>query len=465
MQLTFWGAAREVTGSKHVLTVSGQKYLLDCGLYQGRTGAELRKKNRDFLIPPQDIKGIFLSHAHIDHSGLLPYFVKNGFAGSIHTSPATRDLCNFMLLDSAHIQETDYEYALKRNILEETQYGGPIYGTSDIPAVAERFVTYNYNHPQQIQPGLTLRLQDAGHVLGSALIQLDIEENNQKKRLIYTGDLGRKGLPILRDPTYVDQADYVIIESTYGDRLHDPVKDMKDDVEKAINETHARGGKIIIPAFSLERTQEVIYLLHLLEDEQKIPDIPVFVDSPLSNNLTQVFQMHPEGYDVETYEAFLKHQDNPFGFSKLKYVTATADSKALNDYQGTCIIISSSGMCEAGRIKHHLANNIDNPSNMVLIIGYQAEGTLGRRLVEKEKTVKIFGITHAVKAEVRVLNSFSAHADKNDILDWLSHIRGLQKIFLVHGEEKQMEALKGHIQAQLKTPEIYTPARGESFEL
>ncbi len=465
MKLTFWGAAREVTGSKHLLEVNSAKYMLDCGLHQGHKTEELEKKNREFLVPPSEIKDIILSHAHIDHSGLLPYFVKNGFKGHIYTTPATRDLCNFMLLDSAHIQEVDYQYAVNHNIVEETKFGGPLYTTNDIHPMAERFMIFNYRHEHKLDENVSITFHDAGHVLGSALTEIKVHEKNAEKTILYTGDLGRKGLPILRDPTYITKANYVIIESTYGDRTHDPVADMKDDVMAAVNDAVKRGGKIIIPAFSLERTQEVIYLLHQLEDDKLIPDIPIFVDSPLSYNLTQVFQMHPEGYDLETYQAFLIHQDNPFGFSKLTYVQSVEESKALNDFDGPCIIIASSGMCEAGRIRHHIANNIDNAKNMLLIIGYQAEGSLGRHLVEHAKSVRLFGRELQVRAEIRVLNSFSAHADKNDIMDWLSHVEGLEKVFLVHGEPKQMDTLKEHILAELKVPEVFTPATGESFEV
>jgi metallo-beta-lactamase family protein len=328
----------------------------------------------------------------------------------------------------------------------------------------ERFVTFNYQREHVIDSNISITFYDAGHVLGSAIIEIQVFEQNTKKILLFSGDLGRKGLPILRDPTYVEKADFVMIESTYGDRLHDPVENMQGDVEQAVNDTVQRGGKIIIPAFSLERTQEIIYLLHLLGDAHRIPEIPIYVDSPLSLNLTQVFQMHPESYDMETYQAFLMHQDNPFGFGKLKFIRSTEESKALNGIEESCIIISSSGMCEAGRIRHHIANNIANPNNTILIIGYQADGTLGRQLVDHVLSVRIFGLDHPVKAEVRVLNSFSAHADKGDIMDWLSHVRGIQKVFLVHGEDDQMIALKEHIQQDLHIENIYMPSRGETIE-
>jgi len=465
MKITFWGAAREVTGSKHLLEVNGTKYLLDCGMFHGHKSEELEKKNRDFLVPPSDIKEIILSHAHIDHSGLLPYFVSNGFRGHIYTTPATADLCSYMLLDSAHIQELDHSYADRHEIHNEKVYGTPLYTTTDIPAVMERFVTFNYQHEHKIDDNISVTFYDAGHVLGSAIVEIHVFENNTQTTLLFSGDLGRKGLPILRDPTYVEKADFVVVESTYGDRLHDPVKNMQGDVEQAVNDTFKRGGKIIIPAFSLERTQEIIYLLHLLEDEGKISNIPIYVDSPLSLNLTQVFQMHPESYNMETYQVFLMHQDNPFGFGKLKFVRSTEESKALNSIQEPCIIISSSGMCEAGRIRHHIANNIENPNNTILIIGYQAEGTLGRQLVDNAKSVHIFGIDHPVRAEIRVLHSFSAHADKADIMDWLSHIKGVQKLFLVHGEDDQMIPLKEHIQQELHIDNIYIPSRGDGIEL
>lgn len=465
MKVKFWGAAKEVTGSKHILEVNGSHYLLDCGMFQGHRTTDLDQKNRAFLLPPSDINAIILSHAHIDHSGLLPYFVSNGFGGHIYATPATQDLCSHMLLDSAHIQEMDHLYAQKHHLTEEGDYSFPLYTTNDIPPVVERFISYNYNHEHKIDENLSLTFMDAGHVLGSGIVVLTVREGGKEKRLVFSGDLGRKGLPILRDPTYVSQADYVILESTYGDRVHDPVSSMQDDVEKAVNDSYQRGGKIIVPAFSLERTQEMIYLLHLLEDEHRIPDIPIFVDSPLSFNLTQVYQMHPESYDLETYQAFLMHQDNPFGFGKLKFVRSTEESKQLNYYNGSCIIISASGMCEAGRIRHHIANNIEDDRAMILIIGYQAEGTLGKKLVEKDPHIRIFGVDHPVKAEVRVLNSFSSHADKNDLLDWISHVQGVQKVFLVHGEEVQMNPFKEHIVQECPSSEVNIPSIGEEYEL
>lgn len=466
MKLQFWGAAREVTGSKHILKVNGSQYLLDCGLCQGGKGPELDKKNRDFLIEPKDIRGIFLSHAHIDHSGLIPYFVANGFQGEIHTTAATRDLCSYMLADSAHIQELDYEYGVKKG--DSAEMTKPLYTTKDIPATMDRFVSYNYRHAHRIDENIELDLWDAGHVLGSAIVELNVTEGAAKKKIVFTGDLGRKGLPILRDPTTLSEADVVIIESTYGNRKHDPIKSMKVDVLQAVNDIIARRGKLVIPAFSLERTQEVIYLLHELYDEKAIPDLPIYVDSPLSMNLTQAFRMHPESYDEATYQQFLQHQDSPFNFGHLKFVSSTEESKALNDVAAPCIIISSSGMCEAGRIRHHIANNIDDERNMILIIGYQAEGTLGRRLVENKKNpnfeVKIFGQVHHGRAEIRVLNSFSAHADKDDIMDWLSNFKSKPEVFLVHGEADQMEPLKAAIEAKHGWT-VHMPQRGEEFEI
>lgn len=466
MKLQFWGAAREVTGSKHILKVNGSNYLLDCGLCQGGKGPELDQKNRDFLIQPKDIRGIFLSHAHIDHSGLIPYFVANGFEGEVHTTAATRDLCSYMLSDSAHIQELDYEYGVKKG--DTAEMAKPLYTTKDIPATMDRFVSYNYRHSHRIDENIDLDLWDAGHVLGSALVELDVKEGSSKKTIVFTGDLGRKGLPILRDPTVREEADVVIIESTYGNRTHDPIKSMKSDMLRAVNDIVERRGKLIIPAFSLERTQEVIYLLHALYDEKAIPDIPIYVDSPLSMNLTQVFRMHPEAYDEATYQQFLQHQDSPFNFGSLKFVSSTEESKALNDVAAPCIIISSSGMCEAGRIRHHIANNIENERNIVLFIGYQAEGTLGRRLVENKKNpnfeVKIFGQVHRARAEIRVLNSFSAHADKDDIMDWLGNFKSKPQVFLVHGEAPQMEPLKAAIEAKYGLT-VHMPQRGEEFEI
>ena len=464
MKLSFWGAAQEVTGSKHLLEVNGKRYLFDCGLFQGYS-KDVQKKNREFLIPPSDIDELILSHAHIDHIGLLPYFVKSGFKGSVHATAATKDLCAVMLRDSAHIQELDFQYAKKKDLKDEHPYCEPLYSQDDIPDTMSRFVACNYGHEYQIDENVTIMFHDAGHVLGSAIVEIYITENGKQKKLLFSGDLGRKGLPILRDPTYIDNADYVIMESTYGSRLHGPMENMKPDVEKAINDAYKRGGKILIPAFSLERTQEMIYLLHELYDAKKIPNLPIFVDSPLSFNVTQVFKMHPEAYDKQTYETFLDNQDNPFTFGKMKFTQSVEESKALNKYEGSCIIMAASGMADAGRIRHHIANNIENEKTMIMIIGYQGEGTLGRRLVDGHTSVKIFGTEYPVNAEVRVLNSFSAHADRDEILDWFSHVKGVERIFLVHGEPKEMLPLQGNIKREFGIDLVHTPAPGKTFDL
>jgi len=452
MKITFWGAAKEVTGSKHVLEVNRSKYLLDCGMFQGGSREMVNKKNKELIFDPKDFEAILISHAHIDHTGLLPYFVKNGFSNKIFATEATYDLCSHMLLDSAHISELEN--------------GANLYSQSDIPTVLDLFQTVEYEKKIKIDNNISVIYHDAGHVLGSAILEIFITENNEEKILIFTGDLGRKDLPILRDPTYLKKADFVITESTYGDRDHDSVDNMSKSLEDVINRVYERNGKIIIPSFSLERTQEIIYLLHLLTDENKIPDIPIFVDSPLTFNLTRVFQKHPECFDQETFDTFLQHKLNPFGFGKLRFVQSVGESKSLNNIKNTCIIISASGMCEGGRIMHHLYNNVEKKENMILFVGFQAQGTLGRKLLERHKSIKLLRAELKVNAEIKILNSFSAHADKEEIINWLSKIEKIEKLFLVHGEEKQLAALKNHIREKdLNVKEIFIPEKGEEYIL
>lgn len=465
MKLTFWGAAQEVTGSKHLLHVGDKTYLIDCGLYQGGDKEFIQHKNREFLFPVEKIDGMIITHAHIDHIGLLPYFVKNGYNGPIYATPATRDLVAVMLQDSARIQEMDYEYAVAKNLTDETQYCAPLYSLLDVPATMKLFQTVHYGTEFRLGENVRCIFSDAGHVLGSACVEVFVTENGKETKILFSGDLGRKNLPILRDPTLFDKADYVVIESTYGSKLHASTAFMKPDIEKAVNDVVRRGGRIIIPAFSLERTQEMLYMLHELYNEKKIPNIPIFVDSPLSYNVTKVFNDHPESYDKETYGYFVNQKENPFSFGKLKFTQGTEESKALNYLKEPCIILAASGMADAGRVRHHIAHGIGDPKNMILIIGYQAEGTLGRRLVEKEKHIKVLGKWLSVEAEIRVLNSFSAHAGQDELLEWILHMKGVQKLFLVHGERTVMDIFEQHILQNAAIPQIFMPKRGEMFDL
>jgi metallo-beta-lactamase family protein len=470
LKLTFWGAAQTVTGSMHQLTVAGREYLLDCGMFQGKR-QESRQRNCCPPIPPASLDAIFLSHAHIDHCGVLPVFVKDGFTGPIYTSPATADLCDPMLADSGFLQEKDAEYLNRRfwkrkALLGDGEKDGevlPIYTAEDAARVQPLFSKVLLHTPTAVSDSVEYETFEAGHLLGSTSILLNLRENGNSVRLVFSGDVGRPDLPIIQDPEACPPCDYLILESTYGDRLHKDMHQVEDKLEKIIRRTAARGGKIIVPAFAVGRTQQLILLLHELADKMAIPDIPVFVDSPLAIKATRVHQAHSEVYDIET----MKHLDgghNPFTFGRVHYVEKAEDSKALNDLRGPMIIIASSGMAEAGRILHHLKNNIGSPRNTVLITGFQAQNTLGRRILEGEQDVRIFGEPHRVRAEVAKLNELSGHADQSGLLKWIEPVaRGIKKIFLVHGELPVQQTLARVITERFGT-EVAIPARGDKFE-
>lgn len=472
MKIQFIGAAREVTGSKHLLTINGKKILLDCGMFQGKR-REAYLKNLSFPFHPNEIDAVILSHAHIDHSGSLPTLVKQGFTGPIFTTFATRDLCNYMLLDSAFVQEKDSEYLnerfRKKGIPPSPtgeQVMEPMYSAQDVKKTLGQFYAVGYERAFVVTEGVVCSFYDAGHILGSSLVHLIIYDKQKDKRFTFafTGDLGRKGLPLLRDPQILPETNYLITESTYGNRFHKNIANVGEDLATIINKTAERGGKIIIPAFALERTQEIVYHLNLLWQEKKIPEIPIYVDSPLSGNLTEVFVNHPECFDEETYEEFLKERKNPFGFGKLNYITSVEESKTLNEKKGPMIIISASGMCEFGRVVHHLRNNIEDPKTSILIVGFQAKNTLGRKILEKQPVVNILGEPYKLKAEVYVMDAFSAHADQKDLIDYLSQVQGLKKIFLVHGEEEQGTTFQNLLKEK-GYPETYFPASLDEFEL
>ncbi len=467
------GAAQEVTGSKHILEVDGRAFMIDCGAFQGKRN-EADKKNRNFEVPVDKIESVIVTHGHYDHCGLLPLLPKNGFKGNIFATPATRDLANLIMMDSARIQARDAEYLRKQAAKKGEKFNWqPLFTESDVVNVANQIVTLSYNREMYIAPNMRLEFFDAGHILGSAYAYITItgqktgnqEPTNQEKdkrlwnklfhgrrqnttatleskdqdevRIIYTGDLGRNNKPIIRNPdTKIPAPDYIVLESTYGDRRHEDSQIAMDELVTIVRKAVKQKGKIIIPAFAIERTQELVYYFHLLVDQKKIPEIPIYVDSPMATNATGIFQVHPECYDKETHEAFLKHHKNPFGFNALSFVQSVEESKALNEKEGPMIIISADGMCEAGRVLHHLANNISNPANQVLLVGYMAENTLGRRLKNGEKEVRIMGDWYNVKAEIQQINAFSAHADYQECLDWLHAIdtSRLKHIYLVHGE-------------------------------
>lgn len=464
MRLTFWGAAQTVTGSMHVLELAGRRVLLDCGLFQGRR-AEANRLNREFPAAPESIDAVLLSHAHIDHSGLLPKLYADGFRGSVYATHATLDLCAAMLADSAHIQEKDVEWVNRR----ERRRGGdriePLYSRLDAEAVMEQFVGVDYRESFSPFDGLDVEYRDAGHILGSASMTLTIREHGRVKKLGFTGDVGRAHRPILRDPEQMPDCDWLICESTYGGRVHEPTEQAKDHLARVVGETAARGGKVIIPAFAVGRTQEIVYRLDELASEGRLPPIPVYVDSPLAVNVTEIFRAHPECYD-EDLRGYLANDPSPFGFARLTYIRDAEESKKLNSSRLPMVILSASGMCEAGRILHHLRNNVADPRNTILIVGYCAPHTLGRRIVEREREVRIFGEPHPLRAHVEVMNAYSAHADQPELVEFVGRLDPdrLERIFLVHGEPAGQLPLADALVAAGYTRPV-APSRGESLEL
>jgi metallo-beta-lactamase family protein len=466
MEIQFLGAAQTVTGSQHLLSVDGSRILLECGLFQGKR-REAFERNRNLPFDATSIDALVLSHAHIDHSGNIPNLVRNGFRGAIYSTFATRDLCSAMLRDSAYIQEQDVAYANKKRARTGQPPLEPIYTYDDAIASLEHFVSVGYDRTVPIAPGVRCTFLDAGHILGSALVFLEIEEPGRKLvRLLFSGDLGRDDMPILRDPVLAPEADVLIIESTYGDRLHEPHEEAEQKLHRLIGETCAGGGKVVIPAFSVGRTQEIVYSLHRLANAGLLPDVPIFVDSPLAVNVTEVFRLHPECYDKEVRE-FMNHDhhSDPFGFERLRYIRSVEASKELNALQGPAVIISASGMCEAGRVQHHLKHTITDSRNTVLIVSWQAPYTLGRRLVEQQPTVKIFGEEFPLRARVEAINGYSAHADRNGLLGWAKPIaHGLRHTFVVHGDPAPAATLADGLR-QLGARHVVVPGQGDVFRI
>ncbi len=463
MKIEFQGAARTVTGSMHVLHINGSRILLDCGLFQGRR-AEANERNRKFPFDPRSINAIVLSHAHIDHSGNLPGLVKQGYAGPIYCTLATKDLCRIMLADSGHIQEKDTEFLNKKQKNHEPPIE-PLYTVEDAQKALTLFTSLPYEKEFSVLPNLTAKFSDAGHILGSASIRLTIKDNGVTKTLGFTGDIGRWNMPIIRDPAFMGNVETLISESTYGGKLHDPPEDMPKQLGADLARVIGRGGKIIVPAFSVGRTQDIIYAIFQLFSKGNLPKIPIYVDSPLAVNATEIFRNHSECFDEEMFRYLNNHQD-PFGLNQVHYVHSVDESKKLNDRKESCMIIAASGMCEAGRILHHLANTIEDARNAVLVVGYQADHTLGKRLVDQEEEVKILGTIYKRKAEVIVHNSFSAHADGNELLKYAGQFdrKQLGQIFLVHGEyERQLDLHKGLLGQGSSRVEI--PSRGQTFDV
>jgi metallo-beta-lactamase family protein len=467
IELEFIGGARTVTGSKHVLRTSRTTILLECGLFQGPR-RESMERNRELSVPVDEIQAVVLSHAHIDHSGALPLLHKHGYDGPVYTTPATRDLMVPMLEDAAMIQESDARFI--QRLIEKDHADiepvEPLFSKADVIGLLEQVITLPYHRSHTIAPGIQLTFLDAGHVLGSAVVVLDIEDEGERKRFVFTGDLGRRRLPILRDPQIPEGADYLMMESTYGDRMHDPVELLADSLLAVVKRTVDRKGKLIIPSFALERAQEIIYVLKQLQAEKRLPKIPVYVDSPLTVRLTDVFKLHPDCYDGEA-ATHLWNGNSPFEFEGLTYVSDVEGSKAIDAEPGPSIIIAASGMCEAGRVLHHLRAFIGSPKNTVLIVGFQAPHTLGRRLVEKRTEVKIFGIMHRREAEVVVLNGFSAHADQAGLVEFAGAVRDkgrLARTILVHGEPSAQAALTAKLSEQ-GISSIVSPGPGERLRL
>lgn len=469
MKVKFCGAAREVTGSAHLVILdNGFKILLDCGLYQGRD-EDMKDFNEKWFFDPAEVDCLVLSHAHIDHSGRIPKLIKDGFPGMIHSTHATRSLCSIMLLDSAKIQERDAEFYNKRlrrkKGFDDIPFKDPLYDVNDVHETMDRFHSYAYNKWFSIHPDIDVLFRDAGHILGSATVTLRIRENGKTIHFGFSGDVGRPARPILRDPQIMPDLDYLICESTYGNKEHEGAPEEFDKLLEVIEDTCVKNnGKLIIPAFSVGRTQELVYMLDQLESEGRLPKIPVYVDSPLSVNATMVFGAHPECFDADLAE-YMLIDPNPFGFNSLKYIKKTEDSKALNTSEEACIIISSAGMINAGRIKHHVYNNIDDARNTILIVGYCSPGTPGGYLRDGVETLRLFGEWKPVNARVVVMDSFSAHADRLELLDFVRPHKGkLKELFLVHGTLEKQEAFKEML-LRYGFEDIEIPKLGQEYEL
>jgi metallo-beta-lactamase family protein len=463
MKITFCGAAQNVTGSRHLLEIGGKRVLLDCGMFQGGDEAQdTQKYNEEFLFDPKSLDAVIISHAHIDHMGALPRLVKLGYKGPVYVTTITAKLAEVMLRDAAHIQEQDADFAL-RHFKEKRE---PTFTDVDVTATMKLMKAHDYHDVFEVLPGVKVSFYDAGHVFGSAQTLLQIQEADKRYRLVYTGDYGRKGMPILNDPEQIPEADMLITESTYASHLHDTFAYVFDELEQIINDVIKRGGKIIIPGFSLERTQELVYVLHKLYNDKKIPAIPIFVDSPLSTKISKVFIDCAKYYDNESFREFISKGESPFAFKQLTYITSSEESKKLNFYTKSCIIIASSGMCQAGRIVHHLKHTVSDPRNVILIVGFMAKGTLGRRIVEKKRKLLIHGEYYDLKADVVALNEFSAHGDKLELLENIKNIKGLRQIFVVHGEETETAVMRDNIYGILKFKgRVDAPTMGEEFTI
>ena len=465
MEIQFIGAAQTVTGSQHLLSINGKNILLDCGLYQGKR-KEAFEINRTFKYSPSEIDVLLLSHAHIDHCGKIPGLVKNGFNGPIYTTAATVDLCQIMLRDSAHLQERDIYVVNKIRKKQHKNPFEPLYNYEDVEKAMDMYVGVQYSRPIEVSPGVVATYWDAGHILGSAGILLEINNNGKNYRLGFSGDIGRNDMPIIRNPNVLRDLDLLIMESTYGNRLHEVSDAVEEEVAQTVKTVVERGGKIIIPSFAVGRTQLLVYILHKLFDQNRIPVIPIYVDSPLAVEATKIYQTHPECYDRETYRVFLQNHEDPFGFGRLTYIKNVEQSKELNDRHDPCIIISASGMAEGGRILHHLKNNIEDKRNLILFVGYAAAHTLARKIIDGEPEVNIFGEPFKVRAEVKKMDYFSGHADQKELLEYLrlNSPDKLKNIFLVHGEQEQAMPFREKL-LQKGYKSVHFPKSGEKFSI
>lgn len=456
MRIHFLGATRTTTGSMYLIDVNGQQILLECGLFQGRR-EESVERNRKFPFDPSKLSAAIVSHAHIDHVGNFPNLCRQGFVGNIYCTFATRDLAAIMLEDSAQIQQDDAAFVSKQRAKKGLPPVDPLYSAEDAQRAIQQFVTFNYDRPMPIGNGISVTFRDAGHILGSAQVVLDITEGSRKFRYLFSGDVGRGDDDILRDPEPVENVDFLQVESTYGGREHSFKTDSVAQFTKLINEAVARKGKIIIPAFAIGRTQQIVFTLHQLTLAGKIPRLPMFVDSPLSVNATEVFRLHPECFNENTYQ-FLRQKANPFGMENLTYIREVAHSMKLNELKDPAIIISASGMAEAGRVRHHLKNNIADPKNLVLFVGYCAEHTLGYQIRAGQSPVSIFGEPHEVRAQVAAIDAFSGHADRNELKRYVSALTGdIKKISVVHGEEAQALAFVETLKQMKPKAEVFAP--------
>jgi metallo-beta-lactamase family protein len=463
MLIRYYGAARTTTGSMYLIDVNGQQILLECGLFQGRRDESI-ERNRKFPFDPTKLTCAVLSHSHIDHVGNFPNLCRKGFTGNIYCTFATRDLAAIMLPDSAKIQEDDAKFVSKERAKKGLPPVEPLYTQTDAERALQQFVAFNYDRPMPVAEGVTVTFRDAGHILGSAQVVLDVREGSRKFRFLFSGDVGRGNDEILRNPERVENVDFLQIESTYGARDHSLKENAIEEAAELITKTFQRGGKVIIPAFAVGRTQTIVYALHQLMRAGRVPRIPMFVDSPLSVNATEVFRLHPECFNETTYR-FLRETANPFGMENLTYIRELAHSMKLNDLKDPAIIISASGMAEAGRVRHHIKNNIGDPKNLLLFVGYCAEHTLGAQIVSGKSPVNIFGDPYEVRAQVASMDAFSGHADRTELRRYVEGISGdIKKITVIHGEEAQSMAFAETLRGMKPRAEVIVPEYGQKVE-